>query len=226
MVWDAPLVHLTEYGEAPRFNAGNSRCVLNVVRAARVIQQQSGLFLLSEHDFQVMWLAYRLACACGALSTPPHGTAEALSAEQVLWAGLLHDIGKHVIPEVILAKPGPLTAEERQVMQTHPMHGHRMARQLAEEHHISEIDRVVLQGILHHHERYDGEGYPVGLSGESIPLLARILTVMDVYAALTSPRAYHPALPPQAALDYLLEHQGTIFDPVLVRHAVRILQFH
>ena len=225
---------LTEQGLTPGLTSGSSQSVLHVLRTARNLQTAIDRPILREHDLQVMWLAYRLACACEAVDLQTHdieghrGSLKpgSLSAEQVLWAGLLHDVGKHVLPEVILAKPTPLTVDERQVMQTHSLHGYRIAAQLAEQHGISAIDGVVLDGILHHHERFNGEGYPVGLIGESIPLLARVLAVVDVYVALTSHRPYRTAWTQRAALDYLLAHQGTLFDPRIVQHAVRVFEYH
>jgi putative two-component system response regulator len=127
------------------------------------------------------------------------GTAMGLPRPQILSlrrGGYLHDIGKIAIPDAILFKRGPLTEEEWAVMRTHTVRGEeicRSARTLA----------PVLPIIRNHHERWDGSGYPDGLAGESIPLLARILQIADIYDALTSERPYKPAFPPAEALAIL-----------------------
>jgi putative two-component system response regulator len=100
--------------------------------------------------------------------------------------GILHDVGKIGIPDSILLKPGPLNREERSIMQTHPIIGERICGPL-------KSLRLVLPIIRHHHERYDGTGYPDGLAGENIPFTARILQVVDLFDAFTTQRPYKPA---------------------------------
>ena len=100
--------------------------------------------------------------------------------------GILHDVGKIGIPDSILLKPGPLTTEERTVMQAHPVIGERICSPLRSL-------RLVLPILRHHHERWDGSGYPDGLAGKSIPLTARILQVVDLFDAFTTQRPYKPA---------------------------------
>src|SRR6202166_4729667 len=111
---------------------------------------------------------------------------------------LIHDIGKLAVPEHILLKPGPLTAEERIIMQQHSITGERICSPLRS-------FRQVLPIIRHHHEKWDGSGYPDGLKGEQIPLTARILQVTDVYDALTTDRPYRKALPKEEALAIMRE---------------------
>ncbi|MGB7025188.1 MAG: HD domain-containing phosphohydrolase [Candidatus Acidiferrales bacterium] len=107
--------------------------------------------------------------------------------------GLVHDIGKLAVPEHILLKPGPLTAEERKIMEKHTVVGERICAPLRSFRHVLPI-------IRHHHEKWDGSGYPDGLKGEEIPLTARILQVTDIYDALTTDRPYRKALPPEEAI--------------------------
>lgn len=111
-------------------------------------------------------------------------------------AGWLHDIGKISVPESILLKPGPLNAEERRIMQEHPVTGENICKPL-------KSLRRILPVIRHHHEKTDGSGYPDGLRGEAIPLKARILQIADIYDALTTNRPYRGALPPEEALQIL-----------------------
>jgi putative two-component system response regulator len=111
-------------------------------------------------------------------------------------ASWLHDIGKINIPESILLKAGPLNAQERRIMQQHPIIGEEICAPL-------KSLRRILPVIRHHHERMDGSGYPDGLRGEAIPLKARVLQVADIYDALTTRRPYRGALPPEQALQTL-----------------------
>ncbi len=108
----------------------------------------------------------------------------------------LHDIGKVAVPDAILYKAGPLTEQEWQIMRTHPVRGEEICRPIA-------CLSPVLPVIRHHHERFDGSGYPDGLQGEQIPLLARVLQVADVYDALTSQRTYKRGMSHREAIDLL-----------------------
>jgi putative nucleotidyltransferase with HDIG domain len=135
-----------------------------------------------------------------------------LPAEQVetiRHAGLLHDIGKIGIPETILFKPGKLTKEEYELMKQHAALGAAL---------VNEIESLqpLAPFIRHHHEHYNGRGYPAGLAGAAIPLEARILSVADAVEAMASDRPYRKALTPEAILEELQKHSGTQFDPSVV----------
>ena len=123
-------------------------------------------------------------------------------------AASLHDLGKLAIPEEILRKPGPLTEPERIVLERHPQIGFRMLESLG-------VDPVA-DWVLHHHERWDGSGYPDGLSGERIPLGARIIFVADAYDAMISERVYRRRVSPEEAIAELDRCAGTQFDPNVV----------
>ena len=111
-------------------------------------------------------------------------------------AGVVHDLGKVVVPDAVLLKPAPLTPDERTTIKQHPSVGEHICAPLRS-------FRAVLPIIRHHHERWDGSGYPDGLVGKAIPLTARILQIADVYDALTTTRPYRQALPPQEAWQIL-----------------------
>jgi len=130
-------------------------------------------------------------------------------------AAPLHDIGKIAIPDSLLMKPGPLDDDERKRMQQHPSIGY----QLLEDSHNRFI-QIGARIALHHHERYDGSGYPHGLAGKDIPLEARIVTVADVFDALISPRPYKRAWSVEEALDYIREQSGKMLDPDCVQALV------
>ncbi|MEZ0396113.1 MAG: PAS domain S-box protein [Anaerolineales bacterium] len=122
---------------------------------------------------------------------------------------LLHDIGKMGIPDSILLKPGPLTAEEQQIMRQHPVFAYELLSSIA-------YLRPALDIPYAHHERWDGKGYPRGLAGDQIPLAARIFAVADVYDALTSARPYRPAWTRPRAVAYIRKESGKHFDPAVV----------
>ena len=124
-------------------------------------------------------------------------------------ASLLHDIGKVGIPDSILSKEGPLTDEEWEPVKAHPQLGVEILR------HIIDLANC-LPAILHHHERYDGKGYPSGLKSDNIPIEGRILAIADAYDAMISPRSYREQLSSQEALNELKRCAGTQFDPELV----------
>jgi putative nucleotidyltransferase with HDIG domain len=129
--------------------------------------------------------------------------------ELVHLCGLVHDIGKIGLPAGLLEKPGPLTLEERRQMEQHSEIGERILRNVDD---YSEIADVVRS----HHERIDGMGYPDGIPGEEIPLLARIIGVADAYDAMTSDRPYREALPSRVARMRLAQAVGTQFDTAVV----------
>jgi HD-GYP domain-containing protein (c-di-GMP phosphodiesterase class II)/putative methionine-R-sulfoxide reductase with GAF domain len=138
------------------------------------------------------------------------------SLKRLELGALLHDIGKIGIPSVILSKPGRLTAEERALIETHPALGERI---------IAPIDRLLdVRAVVRHcHERWDGRGYPDGISGEDIPLEARIVFVCDAYHAMTTDRPYRKRLSHPEAVRRLLDASGTQFDPRVVQAALAVL---
>ena len=125
-------------------------------------------------------------------------------------SGLLHDIGKIAVPENILCKTGGLTDQEMAIMKTHPVKGAEMVGPLS-------LDQDIIDGIRHHHERYDGNGYPDNLKGERIPMTAAIISVADAFDAMTSDRSYRKGLSHDIAIEEIVKNSGTQFNPLVAR---------
>lgn len=136
--------------------------------------------------------------------------------DAVRLAGLLHDVGKIGVPDPILRKPGPLTAEEKDVMSQHVVLGDLIVRGMPEM-------GLVAAGVRHHHERWDGEGYPDGLRGEGIPTIARIIAIADSFSAMTTSRPYRKGVPVDEALRRITDGAGTQWDPQLAATFVQVV---
>ncbi len=154
-----------------------------------------------EHAYRLMQLGKRVGEAMNLPQT---------SLQELELLGLLHDIGKIGVPDSILNKPGKLDEDEWVIMRRHAEIGSRIAQSVPEFVRISDY-------ILSHHERWDGNGYPRGLKGEDIPVLSRILCVVDSYDAMTSERAYRKPMTQEKAIQELIDNAGTQFDPALVQ---------
>jgi len=137
--------------------------------------------------------------------------------DRLYMAGILHDIGKIGIPDAILNKPSLLTDEEYEVMKSHPTVGHAI---------LSKIGTLkgILPIVYHHHERYDGKGYPLGLAGDEIPFDARIMSVVDSYEAMTSDRAYRKALPIETVREIFHQGAGKQWDADMVAAWLEVLE--
>jgi len=135
----------------------------------------------------------------------------------IRYAGMLHDVGKLGVPTKVLQKEGKLTEEEIAAIQLHPMRGLEIVRG------IDFLDEA-FAGIMHHHERYDGKGYPMGLAGSEIPEFARIIAVADAFDSMTSDRAYRKAKPIEVAVAELRKNAGTQFDPEMVYAFIKALE--
>ncbi|MGV9554466.1 HD-GYP domain-containing protein [Streptomyces sp. NPDC003401] len=136
--------------------------------------------------------------------------------EVIRFAGILHDVGKLGVPTRLLRKDGPLTPEERRVIELHPEYGHEITRGIS---FLGEARSA----ILHHHERLDGSGYPYGLAGGQIPEPARVVAVADAFDAMTSNRSYSRGRPVRVALEELQRCAGTHFDPRMVTALTRVI---
>ncbi|MFO7569600.1 MAG: response regulator [Smithellaceae bacterium] len=136
--------------------------------------------------------------------------------ESLKIAGVLHDIGKIAVPDSILLKAGKLTDEEYLIIKNHPTIGENIVKPII----LLDKERRIIQS---HHERWDGSGYPMGLKGEDIPLLARILSVADAYDAMTNNRPYRPEMPREKAVEELIQNVNIQFDPDVVNAYLKIL---
>ncbi len=132
-------------------------------------------------------------------------------------AGMYHDVGKARIPEAILNKPGKLTEAEFQVMKSHPLEGYKLMVGQPDQ------DPEILRAVVEHHERFDGTGYPRGLTGDAIGLFSRIIAVVDVYDALTSRRVYKDAMAPAKALGMMYQWRDKDFPPGAIESFIRCI---
>jgi|tagenome__1003787_1003787.scaffolds.fasta_scaffold20987395_2 diguanylate cyclase (GGDEF)-like protein/putative nucleotidyltransferase with HDIG domain len=192
----------TRTGEAP--NAAP-----NAVELARALAFTCSLRegIPQEHAEQVARLS---GLTAERLALPGHMTL------RCRLAGLLHDVGKLAVPEDVLNKPGPLDAAESEVMRTHSVVGADIV------HRIPAL-RQVAPAVRHHHERYDGDGYPDGLAGQAIPIEGRIIAAADAYATMTADRPYSPARSTQEATAELRRSAGSHFDPAVVDALLAVL---
>jgi HD-GYP domain-containing protein (c-di-GMP phosphodiesterase class II) len=158
------------------------------------------------HSWRVRTYSLRLADALGLVGR---------RRRQLGLAAQLHDIGKVGIPDEVLNKKGPLTARETDQVRAHPIIGERILSPIIR-------SRTVRAAIRGHHERFDGTGYPDGLAGEDIPLLARVIAVADCFDALTSARSYREPLPTSQALELIRAGAGTQFDAAVCTALLRL----
>ena len=155
---------------------------------------------VSEHAKRVAQLTVKLA--------REHGY-KGMALRQVYWGALLHDIGKLAIPDEIINKPGELNEQEWRVVKDHPVLGGDL---------VAEVEYLAPAAVIpyHHHERWDGSGYPRGLKAGEIPLIAQVFSIIDVWDSLLSKRPYRPAWPKEQAIDHIASQAGKSFDSSLV----------
>jgi HD-GYP domain-containing protein (c-di-GMP phosphodiesterase class II) len=211
------------------FDSQDSKMLNSIANESAIFLENAMLY--DDVHGLMMGLMHSLTSAVDAKDAYTHGHSERVAAlgraltieaglgeplaERVYMAGLLHDVGKIGVPESVLHKTGRLTPEEFEQMKKHPQIG---ARILAD---VKQV-RDLIPGVLHHHERYDGNGYPHGLAGENIPEMGRIICLADCFDAMTSNRTYRKAMPLEVALTEIRRCSGTQFDPGLAEAFLRI----
>jgi len=193
------LEHAQLYEEVKRLHLGNLRALSSA---------------LSAKDYYTLGHASRVAAYMALLGRELGWPQERL--EEVENLAFLHDIGKIGVSDRVLLKAGPLTSEEWELIHQHPGISAEIVRPL--------FDSELVAGVRHHHERFDGKGYPDGLAGEAIPLFARAMCVVDCYDAMSCERPYRPALSYRQCLAELRRCAGTQFDPDMVRAFLQVLR--
>lgn len=194
------IYHLSTFYSNLQLIVDSDQLVLDTLRAmSQAIEVRDPY--TSGHSERVARIAGELAYRMG---------LSADECQKISLAGVLHDIGKIGVPDQILLKPGRLTPEEQSIIQRHPEIGYRILKSLAKL-------RFALPGVLHHHERWDGKGYPHQLAGENIPLMARILAVADAFDAMSTSRPYRVAMSLAKTKAIMQEGAGNYWDPAIVK---------
>jgi putative nucleotidyltransferase with HDIG domain len=182
--------------DIPTWSFGVARSIMSMVR-----MKDAATY---EHCVRVSRMSRSLALAAG---------LNEFDQKIVEFAGLFHDIGKVGVPDSVLLKPDKLTNDEYETMKSHPVLSVEILRPLSQ----VEFYELTIPGVRHHHERFDGRGYPHGVSGEEIPLASRIILVVDTFDAMTATRPYRKGLPAEVAYKELADFAGRQFDPQLVK---------
>jgi HD-GYP domain-containing protein (c-di-GMP phosphodiesterase class II) len=214
--------------DAGEFDSSDAKLLASIANEAAIYLENVRLF--DDVRGLVLGLMHSLTSAVDAKDPYTCGHSERVSllsrhlateagltpadVEQVYMSALLHDVGKIGVPEAVLQKAGRLTEEEFEQMKKHPRIGARILADVPQVRHL-------IPGLLHHHERYDGKGYPDGLAGKDIPLMGRIICLADSLDAMTSNRTYRRALPLEVALAEIRRCSGTHFDPELTEAMLR-----
>ena len=210
------------------FNSSDGKLLGSIATESAIYLENSRLF--EDMRGLMMGLMHSLTSAVDAKDTYTCGHSERVAllsrhlaqqisvsdqeVEQIYMAALLHDVGKIGVPEAVLQKTGKLTPAEFDQMKKHPEIGARILQDVRQIRHL-------IPGVMHHHERYDGGGYPAGLAGQDIPLMGRIICLADCFDAMTSNRTYRRALPIEVAMAEIKRCAGTQFDPVLAEAFLR-----
>jgi HD-GYP domain-containing protein (c-di-GMP phosphodiesterase class II) len=215
--------------EAGDFDSVDSKLLTSIANESAIYLENAVLF--EDAHGLMMGLMHSLTSAVDAKDAYTCGHSERVAmvskmlaqevglteheVDRIYMAGLLHDVGKIGVPESVLQKPGRLTVEEFEQMKRHPVIG---------AHILQDVKQIkdIIPGVLHHHERFDGKGYPSGLAGRDIPLMGRLICLADCFDAMTTTRTYRQAMPLEAALADIRRCAGTQFDPSLTESFLNI----
>jgi HD-GYP domain-containing protein (c-di-GMP phosphodiesterase class II) len=200
--------HMIDCGPYVELAGKVARDLVNLLLNNNVLPRD--LFRLARHDFNTFTHVTNVTCYTVILAERM-GACGSDQLELVAIGAMLHDLGKRFIPASILSKPARLTPDERAIIETHPQRGYEdLCRRPG-------ITFEQLMMVYQHHERIDGRGYPVGITGEVIHPWSKILAVVDVFDAMTGSRPYRRPATPQDALNYIQQNAGTHFDPEVVQ---------
>lgn len=194
---------------------GGARALSGLIRAISIVSQQAQPEIFAHvqpHAHATAKLARHFAAYLH------HGRSCRSTLKEIEFGAYMHDIGKYFIASSILLKPGALDEEERALISLHSVYGATVISKLPG---ITEAIRCL---VLHHHERWDGNGYPEGLAGTAIPLAARIVSIVDVYTSLRAKRSYKPTLTKQQAFSGLIEMAEHELDPYMVEDFLRLVR--
>jgi HD-GYP domain-containing protein (c-di-GMP phosphodiesterase class II) len=194
----------------------SEKALLNLIRVISTVSKEAQPELFTHvqpHAHATTQLTRHFAAACGC-----SGGNSGPTLREVELGAYLHDIGKYFIAPSILLKPDVLDEEERAVVSLHSAYGATIISKLPGS------TEVIRRAVLHHHEHWDGSGYPDGISGTAIPLAARIISIVDVYTSLRARRSYKPVLPKQQAFATLTEMAGRELDPSLVEDFLKLVR--
>jgi HD-GYP domain-containing protein (c-di-GMP phosphodiesterase class II) len=197
-------------------NTVGRKTLSNLIRIISTVSKEAEPELFAHvqpHAHATAQLARHFAAACGC-----SGGNSGPSPGEIEIGAYLHDIGNYFIATSILLKPGALDEEERAIMSLHSIYGANIVAKLPGS------TEVIRRVVLHHHEHWDGNGYPEGISGTAIPLAARIISIIDVYTSLRARRSYKSTLTKQEAFDTLIEMAGRELDPNLVEDFLTLVR--
>ena len=190
---------------------GLATMVEELKRDNKMISEQAARTILKALDAKDSYtFGHSMRVAYFSLVTGSEAELSPVEMRELELSAIFHDIGKIATPDAVLNKPSRLSEEEFNIMKQHPDKSYEILKDFPDFQKIAENARL-------HHERYDGKGYPLGLKGEEIPVLARIILIADTFDAMTSTRPYRKGLPYEVAYEELEQFSGTQFDPNLVK---------
>ena len=208
--------HLAKQNE--RIRTMQSSVIIGVANLIESRDSSTGTHVKNTSNYVKM-----IACAAKDAGLYPEIITDSF-VDMVISAAPLHDIGKIAVPDYILRKPGKLTPEEFDIMKIHAAEGGKLIHQVIQDTNDEEYIKIACEMATYHHEKWNGKGYPEGLTAEEIPVSARIMAIADVYDALTMKRVYKEAFPVEKALAIIEEDTGVHFDPLLAPLCVNMIK--